>query len=434
MQSTGLRTYATFGELDDDLLTVGADWRRYEQDYTVRLLNATGTGALLDIAGPLNARANIPLNPLFGTGLPEDILGVAESRQENFGLFANLTMPTTDQTTVTVGGRMDYVDTSVNRDNAVVGSGAFEAGAGFDELHDFLGMGYVSMKHDIDDVTSVSLGGAFAMRAPTLYEMYSQGPPENPIRFPGAITGNSSLDPERNLQFDLGMTRKTETYSVTVRGFHSEIDDHILPIPTSLVAVPGPGAAPATTTLGRSIDTPGGATVIPDSTVVVYQYQNVDRARLWGGDLLTEWNAYDGVTLLGSVSYVAGKNEAPVVLDDVGDDPTQGLREKDPPPNLFPLAGTVGVKIFDPCDDVWGVTTIVHMVDQQDRIARSLGEVGTPGFGTVDISGYYRTALLNVLDKNYTEHGSLAIIDRNGNLQLVDEPGISWVTSVEWNY
>ena len=77
-----------------------------------------------------------------------------------------------------------------------------------------------------------------------------------------------------------------------------------------------------------------------------------------------------------------------------------------------------------------------RIVDNQDRIARSLLEEATPGFTTYDVRGYWRPTdtltmvfgVLNLTDKLYREH-----LDTRAGNQLF-QPGMSAYIGSELTY
>ena len=78
-------------------------------------------------------------------------------------------------------------------------------------------------------------------------------------------------------------------------------------------------------------------------------------------------------------------------------------------PGITPLETRLGLRLQDPSEDRrWGVELSARIVDDQDRIAASLGEIETPGFTTYDIRAFRRhgpwlltAGIENFTDKNY---------------------------------
>lgn len=433
--SQGTRALLTFGAGESSQLVVGADWRRYRQRNFERALNALGQPAFVDSGSGLN-------NAVFIPGVnegPVDDRGVPESRMEDFGLLAHLWMPIKERWSATIGGRADFTTASALRSDSIATDSLYSSLVGFGEPTDPLGMGYGTLRYAVTPQLSVDAGVGYAMRSPTLSELYSDLAFAPALRFPSQVLGNSELRPERDLQFDLGVTQKWERVSVRGRGFFATIDDYILPLP---IQVQGGMGSPFN--LGRQIATGAGTVAVPDSAAVVYQYANIGRATLAGTDLTIRARPADWLTLDGMVGYVRGVNHTPLVATLVnGPNPTTILspanKGAEPLPNLYPLYATVGVWFHDPDADRWSIGWIARMTQGQHAVADGLGELSTPGYMTVGVAANYRlskharlrTAIDNLFDRSYTEAGSYAIINRAGGVSFVKEPGISWTLGLE---
>ena len=161
-----------------------------------------------------------------------------------------------------------------------------------------LGMAYLTEKYKISEGWTVKAGTGFAMRMPELSELYLDEPYSPVVRFGNSYTdGNSDLRPERDLQFDLGLSYKTKGASFGIRGFYSIVSDYILPVPVrdqshvALSAAEGPGAElPGFSAVGahrpghdqrKRRHQPGRITSTSIST----------QATLCGGDLFAEKSA-----------------------------------------------------------------------------------------------------------------------------------------------
>jgi outer membrane receptor protein involved in Fe transport len=83
---------------------------------------------------------------------------------------------------------------------------------------------------------------------------------------------------------------------------------------------------------------------------------------------------------------------------------------------------------------LWGVEFLVRIVDQQDRVATSLGEQRTPGFTTFDIRGYAKaTEKLNVFAgvENVTNNNYLEHLDSRILINPVYQPGVNFYFGTE---
>jgi outer membrane receptor protein involved in Fe transport len=97
------------------------------------------------------------------------------------------------------------------------------------------------------------------------------------------------------------------------------------------------------------------------------------------------------------------------------------------------------VRVFEPRHNKWSVDFVTRMVAGQHHVADSLGELPTSGFTVFGLHAAYQlrpnvrlhTSFENLFDRTYTEHGSLVIVNQNGNLSFVKERGFSWLIGLE---
>ncbi len=440
-QSTnlGTRFYGTFGETDDVLLTLGIDWRRTQLVYDEHNFEADG-----DLA--------------FGG----NIYGIPKSWQDDFGLFTHLSQQWSAQTASTLGGRIDFVSSQVDRSSEVItganaGSNAsitnYRPGLGSPDH--FLGMLYSSTTHDLSDAIKITGGVAFAMRAPTPAELYQDEPYEPAYRVGNSYTdGLSNLNPEQNFQFDLGFSADEGPVKFGGRGFYSHIRDYIMAVPSG--TFPGVNPLFATNFLGRDFsafdpsqrdDLVSGG-VNADTTSVEYQYANLDRVDIFGADTFLEVQPERWISLRGALSYVHAINHDPLtfVPDSTTFDSRNGnfihLGGSEPLPGIYPLNATLTARIFQPDDDLWSLALVTRLVADQNRVARSVSERPTDGFAIFSLRGHVRPAerwkltfgIENFTDTKYRQHGSLAITGPDGRPTFLPEPGISYVIGSEFSF
>jgi outer membrane receptor protein involved in Fe transport len=140
---------------------------------------------------------------------------------------------------------------------------------------------------------SVNLGRAW--RAPTLFELFANGPHIGEARYE---LGDSTLDPESNRAIDLGMRWHNPKARVEFAVYHNRITDFIYVTPTALV-----------------ID-----------SLPVYQYTQAE-AELYGGEAQVEADVGKGLIVQGRADVVRGTN----------------LEAEEPLPLIPPLNGAVGL-------------------------------------------------------------------------------------------
>ncbi|MBN2217558.1 MAG: TonB-dependent receptor [Pirellulales bacterium] len=426
--SMGTRFLRTFGDRDSVQLTVGIDWRRYRQYY--REVNLSEEGEII-----------------LGGG---DVYGIPRSHMDDFGLLTEVLLPYSDTFSVTVGGRLDYCNTWLNRDDPVITQFADPSEAyyapGLSEPSNLLGMAYVTTKTKLSERTTFNTGYAFAMRMPELAELYSDDPWVPFARFGNSYySGLSELRPEKDLQFDVGLTTVGENVTYGVRGFFSLIWDYIMPVPGFIDYSP-PGFIAAPSVLGRDFsyfvpewreDLVTG-NVNADTNQAGYQYMNMNLATLGGGDLFCEVRCREWLSVYGSMAYVRGTNWNPVVyLADDSWEAANGtlipIGHREGLPYIYPLNGTVAFRFHDANRERWLMEFSSRLVAHQTNVAESLSEVPTAGFAVFALRGYFQprqnlrltAAIENLFDKYYVEPGSLAIIGPDGLPIYMPEPGIT---------
>ena len=140
---------------------------------------------------------------------------------------------------------------------------------------------------------SLNLGRAW--RAPTLFELFANGPHIGEARYE---LGDSTLDPESNRALDLGVRWHGAKTRFELSGYHNRISDFIYVTPTALV-----------------ID-----------SLPVYQYTQAE-AELYGGEAMLETDIGTGLIVHGRADVVRGTN----------------LEVHEPLPLIPPLNGAAGL-------------------------------------------------------------------------------------------
>ena len=138
-----------------------------------------------------------------------------------------------------------------------------------------------------------------AWRAPTLFELFANGPHIGEARYE---LGDSTLHPESNRGVDLGLRWSGRAARLELSAYHNRVSDFIYVTPTALV-----------------ID-----------SLPVYQYTQAE-AELLGGEALLEAEVGKGLILRGRADAVRGTN----------------LAAHEPLPLMPPLNGVAGVSLRD---------------------------------------------------------------------------------------
>ena len=424
--STGVRGLRTFGEADGPQWTVGADWRRFEQRYLERDVDVHG------------------VETYNGS-----VFGVPQTRTDDVGVLTNLELPASERLSFTLGGRVDYSSTWLNADDPIITLSPSGYEAGFNMPNYTLGMAYAMAKLKLTDHDTLSIGNGFAMRSPDPAELYSMEPFVPVCRFGNSfVDGLSTLKPEKNWQFDLGITSQRGRFRYGARGFYTTIWDYIESIPYYT-------SAPNNSThyLGRnfsgfSSDERGDIGLPSENGDICqagYKSYNLPLATMAGGDLFGEYEIRKGLSIFGCMSYVHGESVHPyhMVLDASKVNsiavPNGGA---EPLPNMYPFNGRVSLRVSDPEKDKWGTEFTARLVDSQHEVANSLGELPSPAFSVFDLSGYYRVrknlrvslSLENLLNTYYYEPGSLVILNQNGVPCFIPEPGFTAILGIDGKF
>jgi len=426
--STGVRLLRTVGRADEPQWTFGVDWRRFGQRYLERTVDVNG----YDIYDGY-------------------VFGIPESRTDDVGALTHLQWSAGDRLSFSAGGRVDYTESWLNTHDVIVSQCGPEYQyfyPGVKKPNYMLGMTYFETKYTLNEHDVLNVGSGFAMRSPDLSELYSYEPYVPMVRFGSSYCdGRSQLKPEKNWQFDLGVTSHRGPFHYGARGFYATIHDYITPIPSYI-------AAPYDSThyLGRNFDAfyppwrsdLGLPSENGDTCQTNYQIYNINLATLSGGELFGQWELRKGLTVFGCMAYVHGENLCPLYLteDAEGLPVAAPLGGKEPLWGIYPFNGRLSVKVFDPEQDKWGMEFIARFVHRQDEVATSLSELPSAGFSVYDLKGYYRLrknirlslALENLLNRDYYEPGSLVILNPAGIPTFIREPGFSAILGLDGRF
>jgi iron complex outermembrane receptor protein len=218
-----------------------------------------------------------------------------------------------------------------------------------------------------DEDTGIELAMALKSRAPSLVERYLWTPLNASAGLADGRTylGNLDLDPETSFQLALALTRKGEQWNAGITPFYQNVYDYIqgMPINRSVAGKP------------------------------VLQYDNIDRAELYGFELVGGWQFNDELALDGTVSHVRGRNK------DTGGD-------------LYRIAPLRGMFDLSYRHDSWESHLEWVWADAQNRVAVLQDEQPTPGYGILNLrvartfadSVRVEVGVENLLDKRYADH------------------------------
>jgi iron complex outermembrane receptor protein len=232
---------------------------------------------------------------------------------------------------------------------------------------DVLPAATAALRFEPDEHTGIELAVALKSRAPSLVERYLWTPLNASAGLADGRTylGNLDLDPETSLQVALAITREGESWNAGITPFYQSVDDYIQGMPINRMANGQP----------------------------VLQYDNIDRAELYGFELTGGWRINEQFTLDGSVSYVRGRNK------ENGDD----LYRIAPLNGMFDLA-------YERAS--WEAHLEWIWADSQNRVAKTQSETTSPGYGILNLrvaktfvdSVRVEVGVENLLDKRYADH------------------------------
>ena len=391
VNSSGTRMAMVFGDADCRHINVGTDFRYLGQRVDEYFWISGG-------ANPISFLTNMP-----------------RSWMSDVGTYAEWVEPVWDELTTTIGVRGDVVNTSARAADLRQGSNLTPyAEAGELEQDDFLFSCYMMNRYELNEHWAVTGSVGFAERPPTLTERYADG------LFLGVlqsgftrVIGDPTLEPEKNLQIDLGLKAEYERWRGSIKGFQSWVYDYI--------------------TYEDHLINPDDPTnpIVPR----LLQYRATDLATLTGFEVGNEYDLTQRVTAFMTMGYVDGRDQ-----------------ELDAPlPSIPPLTSTAGLRLHD-CNkgSKWGFEVSTRMADAQNRLGNVWSTTGpvqveerTPGFMIWNLRSYYNytknfhltAGIENVLDRNYLEHLDLRVGGPSAfEISRVYRPGITPYFGLEWKF
>lgn len=392
VDSSGIRANMIFGEQDETNLMIGTDFRYISQVI----------GERFDLGVVEGVNPFVP--PTFFTNMPH-------ARMTDPGVFAEVNHPITEYSTVAVGGRLDFVETTAAASDLRPNSSLF--GADTLSQQDTLCAFYLQDRIDLNDHWQLTPGVGQAQRPNTLLERYADALFVS-VAQQGftRVIGTTTLDPERDWQVDLRLNAKYENFRGNASVYHAWVQDYV------------------------TFEDEIVPTLSPDARL--FRYINTDLATLAGFSLYGEYDLTPRLTPFAQMWYVEGRDQ----------------QINAPLPSIPPLESTVGIRLHDEDGGrTWGVEFAARMVDMQDRLGSVhvagtasdsvVIEEQTPGFTVWHVRSYWNVrkhltviaGVDNLFNRTYQEHLDLRLLSTFNN-QLspirVLQPGISPFFSVNW--
>ncbi len=250
-----------------------------------------------------------------------------------------------------------------------------------------------------DDTTTIELALALNSRAPSLVERYLWTPLNASAGLADGRTylGNLDLDPETSFQVGLGLEKQGKAWNVELTPFYQSVNDYIQGMPLARLDMAGQP---------------------------VLQYQNIDRAELYGVELAGGYDLNEDFSIGGSISHVRGRNK------DTGDD-------------LYRIAPLRGIVDLAYRHESWECHLEWMWADAQNRVSDVQGEIPSPGYGLLNfrLAKVFMETLRvevgveNLLDHRYADHlggvnrvsgGDLAVGERISSAGRFAYGSVSW--------
>ena len=385
--STGYRYEGLLEIGDAGELTVGTDLRFLRQQLDEK---STGQNGINVFKGNSPIPRSISVNP---------------------GLFSQYTAGSLDTFRVTAGARLDLVRTEITADAAQLADvtlsrqplSAILGTSDFDQTF-LLGSFFLSGERQLNEITTGFVGAGYAMRPPTLTELYAAQPfmflLQNGLN---VVTGDPLLDSERLWQMDVGLKFQAERFRGSARAYHAWINDYITYRPDTKLAFSG------------------------NVQQLNLHYINTSLATLAGVELQSEYDVSNMLTAFGTMSYVEGQDRTRIK---VGSEPL---------PMIPPLRARLGGRLHQPAPDPkWGLELTAQVVAAQDRVATSLLENHTPGYTTYDARAYWEpsprftifSGIENFTNKAYRTHFDF----KSPSGRQVQQPGFNFYVGAETRY
>ncbi len=467
-RSIGYRFTGQWGNLVDELtLSMGTD------------LNVFGQGLVENIA--FRQLAGPTITTSDGSNVITQQQSIPNANSFNPGLFLEAMLPVNDRLKLKSGGRLDYVRTSSNA-RLITGNvdlfgdpqnpgvsmtqGRFQLDPSVysvdpspisqfpGEVNPFtrqldrdfaLLAGFATAEYKVAENTTLFLGYGYAERAPIITELYANGPFLGVLQTgTSRLIGDPNLSKERMHQFDVGLRYDTDYLKFGISGYYALINDYITYDANRISAL---GALSQLT------------------------YSNTDLATLAGTELYLQANVTKWFSPFATISYVQGIDQTHVDnrrgtvftrVDANGTtftsrldssrrrDPATGVfaTDTEPLPQIPPMETRLGFRIHNPQDTPkWQLEVSTRIVNGQNAIATSLGEVRTPGFTTIDLRGFYQVSknflitggVENLGDRFYREHldpiASVLLQQNTGvAVPLLYRPGTNFFLNTQLTY
>jgi len=313
----------------------------------------------------------------IGSGMKRDTF--RDNQRLRFGTYVDWERDWTDQWTTRVGLRGDVVSSDAGSvSNEILPPAPGPAALILADQHAFnsadrsfttmLPQAVAALSFAPDETTNIEFALALNSRAPSLVERYLWTPLNASAGLADGRTylGNLDLDPETSLKIGVGLEKRGRNWDVEFTPFYQSVSDYIQGMPLTRLDATGKP---------------------------VLQYQNIDRAELYGFELSGRYNFSSEFSVTSSMSSVRGKNK------DFGGD-------------LYRIAPLRGIVDLAYRNEVWESHLECVWASAQKHVSDLQEETPSPGYGIFNfrLARHFANRLRvevgveNLLNKRYTEH------------------------------
>lgn len=312
-----------------------------------------------------------------------------------FGAFVQDEIPVTDRLDVILGVRYTHARADAGQVEDPTTGGQFSIKNHWDSV---VGSARTNLRLDQEEHWALFGGVSQGFRAPNLsdltrFDLNRTGEVETP---------QPDLDPEKFIQYEIGLKTEYKTFRAQAAYFITDIEDMIVRTPTG-VFLAG---------FGNEVTK-----------------RNAGRGWMHGVELEASWQVHPQWRPFAGFTYQDGEVD--------GFPTAAAVKRKEPISRLMPPSGFVGLRWDSPKKVFWAevVGNFVHSAHQLSSADRAdtqrIPIGGTPGYNTLTLRGGWNVdknlsifaALDNVTNEDYRVHGS-----------GVNEPGRNFVVGLDYRF
>ena len=296
-----------------------------------------------------------------------------DSTYELFGAFGQYVWKPNDRFELTAGARYTYAAAELGRYwDSTAGADAYQGKRDWDNL-----VGSIRAIYRFNDCWSTYGGVSQAFRAPNLDDLSGN----LTARSGRASTGSVDLDPEEYITYELGLRHQTDTTSLNLAAFYTDIDNLVVGVPITA------GSNTSVATNGRD-------------------------GYVYGVELEGAWRFHPQWTVSGFAAWQDGRTETNSFVG--------GPVVDEPGSRLLPLSGSLALRWTAPSEKFWVEGRVLAAAEQNRLTASDRGDSqripsgGTPDYIVYMLHGGWQATdnleltcgLENVSDEDYRNHGS----------------------------